>query len=121
MIMSELTIKKQRTTQRVQRTRKKLLAQVGKLRVSVFASNQAFYAQIIDDVKQQTLLSVSTQELQDAKGTKIEKAAQLGTLLAEKVKDQKIAGGIVFDKGKYKYHGRVKAFADAAREGGLKF
>jgi large subunit ribosomal protein L18 len=119
--MSELIIKKQRTTQRVQRTRKKLLAQAGKLRLSVFASNQGFYAQIIDDAKNETVVSVSAQEIKDAKGSKIEKAAQLGTVLAQKAKDKKITDSIVFDKGKYKYHGRVKAFADAVREGGLKF
>jgi large subunit ribosomal protein L18 len=119
--MSELKIKKQRTIQRVQRTRKKLTAQAGKLRLSVFASNQGFYAQIIDDAKKETVVGVSVQELKDYKGTKIEMATQLGTLLAQKAKDKKVVDDIVFDKGKYKYHGRVKAFADAAREGGLKF
>ncbi|HRN96761.1 MAG TPA: 50S ribosomal protein L18 [Candidatus Levybacteria bacterium] len=119
--MSEVATKKQRKTQRVQRVRKKLLNQAGKLRLSVFASNQAFYAQIIDDAKAETVVSVAVQELKAEKGTKVERAAQLGTLLAQKAKDKKISGSIVFDKGRYKYHGRVKAFADAAREGGLKF
>lgn len=119
--MSEITIKKQRRVQRINRVRKKLLDQAGKLRLSVFASNQALYAQIIDDAKGETVLSVAAKEIADAKGTKVEQAAQLGTLLAQKAKDKKIADSVVFDKGRYKYHGRVKAFADAAREGGLKF
>jgi large subunit ribosomal protein L18 len=119
--MSEITIKKQRRTQRVNRVRKKILDQAGKLRLTVFASNQSLYAQIIDDAKGETVLSIDGKELKDVKGTKVERATQLGILLAQKAKEKKLSGSVVFDKGRYKYHGRVKAFADAAREGGLKF
>jgi large subunit ribosomal protein L18 len=119
--MSEIVIKKQRRDQRVNRVRKKLLDQAGKLRMTVFASNTSMYAQIIDDAKAVTILSVDGKELQEAKGTKVERAAQLGTLLAQKAKHKKITDSVVFDKGRYKYHGRVKAFADAARAGGMKF
>lgn len=119
--MSEILIKKQRRDQRISRVRKKLLNQAGKLRLSVFASNKHMYAQIIDDAAGATVVGVAAAEVKDVKGSKSEVAARLGTLLAQKAKDAKIEENIVFDKGRYKYHGRVKAFADAARAGGLKF
>lgn len=119
--MSETAIKQERRQRRISRVRKNLLAQNGKLRISVFASNKHMYAQIIDDAKGETLVSVSVNDLKDSKGTKSEAAAKLGTMLAEKAKSSKIQDNLVFDKGRYKYHGRVKAFADAAREGGLNF
>jgi large subunit ribosomal protein L18 len=77
------------------------------------------YAQIIDDAKQMTLVAVSEKE-SAVTGTKIEKAAALGKVLAEKAKQAQVTE-VVFDKGSYKYHGRIKAFADGAREGGLSF
>ena len=119
--MSEIKIKKERRMQRVQRIRKRLRDNANALRLSVFASNQAMYAQLIDDTKGETVLSVSSKDLKDGKGTKTEQSAQLGTLFAQKAKEKKITDSLVFDKGRYKYHGRVKAFAQAAREGGLKF
>lgn len=119
--MSENIVKQERRRRRISRVRDKLLDQNGKLRVSVFASNNHIYAQIIDDAKGETLVSVSASEVENSKGTKSEIAAQLGKLLAEKAKKSKITDNLVFDKGRYKYHGRVKAFAEAAREGGLKF
>src|SRR5690242_15381355 len=90
-----------------------------KPRLSVFRSNVAIYAQIIDDTHKKTLLGVSEKNA-EIKGTKTEKAKALGKLLAEKAKQQKITK-VVFDKGSYKYHGRVRALADGAREGGLEF
>ncbi len=119
--MSEIITKKERRIRRVNRVRSKLLDQNGKLRISVFASNKHMYAQIIDDADGKTLVSVSMTDVKSAKGSKSEIAAQLGSLLAEKAKSAKINDNMVFDKGRYKYHGRVKAFADAAREAGLKF
>lgn len=90
-----------------------------KLRLSVFRSNKYIFAQIIDDKKGETLLSVSENELKE-KLPKAEKAKKLGLLLAEKSKKKKI-DEVVFDRGRFRYHGRVKALAEGAREGGLKF
>lgn len=88
-------------------------------RLSVFKSNSSMQAQIINDAKQVTLLGVSEKHV-DSKGTKTEKAKALGLKLAEMAKKAKITK-VVFDKGPFRYHGRVKAFAEAAREGGLDF
>lgn len=93
-----------------------------KPRLSVFRSNKDIYAQLIDDKQGHTLASASSREKEvyATKAPKIEKAAQVGKLLAERAK----AAGIeacVFDRGGYLYHGRVKSLADGAREGGLKF
>ncbi len=119
--MSELLTKQERRIRRINRVRSKLLENGGKLRISVFASNKHLYAQIIDDAKGVTLVSVSASEVKAVKGSKSDIAASLGTLLAQKAQSAKIGNNLVFDKGRYKYHGRVKAFADAARAGGLKF
>lgn len=90
-------------------------------RISVYRSSKRIYAQIIDDLKGKTIVSVTEKEIKsDNKMTKIDKAKMIGSLLAQKAKKVKI-DKIVFDRGKYRYHGRVKALADGAREGGLKF
>jgi large subunit ribosomal protein L18 len=91
-------------------------------RLSVFRSNTHIYVQLIDDLEGKTLLSVSSRskDVVSIKGNKSEKAALVGKLTAEKA----IAAGISnvkFDRGGYLYHGRVKAVADGARNGGLKF
>lgn len=91
-----------------------------KPRLTVFRSNKYFYAQIIDDSKGVTLVSAYERELKEKIPTKAQRARALGKLLAEKAKKTKFQA-VVFDKGSYKYHGRVKSFAEAAREGGLKF
>lgn len=88
-------------------------------RLCVYRSNNAIYAQIIDDVKGVTLASSSSLELK-VKNNNIEAAAAVGKDIAEKAKKAKIKT-VVFDRGGYLYHGRVKALADAARENGLKF
>jgi large subunit ribosomal protein L18 len=77
-------------------------------------------AQLIDDVKGVTLAAASGQDLKGVKGTKTERAAQVGQLLADKALALKVSE-IVFDRGGYKYHGRVKAVAEVLREKGLKF
>lgn len=100
-------------------TRRKLRAINPLPRVSVFRSNKFFSAQIIDDEKKITLVSISDKDLKDISGTKIEKAKKLGILFAEAAKNKKITK-VVFDRGRYVYHGRVKAFAESLREGGLK-
>ena len=88
-------------------------------RLCVFRSNTAIYAQLIDDVKGVTLASSSSSELK-SKNNNIEAAAAVGKDIAEKAKKAKIKT-VVFDRGGYLYHGRVKALADAARENGLEF
>ena len=95
-----------------------------RLRLSVFRSNQQIYAQIIDDAAGVTLVSASTREaaLKDApdRGNTVAAATAVGKLLAERAKEQGIVQ-VAFDRGSYRYHGRIKALADAAREGGLDF
>lgn len=88
-------------------------------RLCVFRSNQAIYAQLIDDVKGVTIASSSSLELK-LKNNNLEAAAAVGKDIAEKAKKAKIKT-VVFDRGGYLYHGRVKAVADAARENGLEF
>lgn len=87
-------------------------------RLSVFRSNKYTYAQLIDDTAGKTLASVSTLDIK--KGKKAEQAKEIGQKLAEQAKKLGIKKA-VFDRGAYKFHGRVKALADGAREGGLKF
>ena len=91
-------------------------------RLSVFRSNTHIYVQLVDDIAGKTLLSVSSKikDIASINGNKTEKAALVGRLAAEKA----LASGInevKFDRGGYLYHGRVKAVAEAARQGGLKF
>jgi len=88
-------------------------------RLCVFRSNNAIYAQLIDDVKGVTLASSSSLELK-VKNNNIETAGLVGKAIAEKAKKLKIKS-VVFDRGGYLYHGRVKALAEAARKSGLEF
>ena len=88
-------------------------------RLCVFRSNSAIYAQIIDDTKGVTLVSSSSLELK-IKNNNLEAAAAVGKDIAEKAKKAKIKT-VVFDRGGYLYHGRVKALAEGAREAGLEF
>jgi large subunit ribosomal protein L18 len=105
------------------RIRKKVYGTKELPRLSIFRSNKQIYVQIIDDAEGKTLLSVSSKlkEIAEKEGiTKIEQAKLVGKLAAEKSKESGITT-VVFDRGGYLYHGRVKALAEAAREGGLKF
>ncbi len=88
-------------------------------RISVFRSNKSIYAQVIDDSIGVTLCSASSKEA-GTQGNKTEQAHSVGKLLAERAKSAGVES-VVFDRGGYLYHGRVKALADGAREGGLKF
>lgn len=101
--------------------RKKVAGTAERPRLSVFRSNKAIYAQLIDDTKGHTLASASTKDA-DATvgGTKVEQSQAVGKLLAEKAKSLNIEQA-VFDRNGYRYHGRVKALAEAAKENGLKF
>ena len=96
----------------------------GRPRLSVFRSSKHIYAQIIDDVKGATLVAASSMEKEqragDKSGANIEAASAVGKLVAERAAKSGIKD-VVFDRGKYLYHGRIKALADAAREGGLNF
>jgi large subunit ribosomal protein L18 len=96
----------------------------GRARLSVFRSSKHIYAQVIDDRKGETLVSASSIEKDMRGGLKtgadLEAAKAVGKLLAERAASKGITD-LVFDRGSYRYHGRVKALADAAREGGLKF
>lgn len=87
-------------------------------RLVVFKSLKATYAQLVDDKSKKTLLSASS--LKAKKGTKTEKAKGAGAEVASKAKEKNITK-VVFDRNGYKYHGRVKALAEGAREGGLQF
>lgn len=89
-------------------------------RLNVFRSNNQIFAQIIDDEKQTTLVSSSSVELKIKNGGNIEGAKEVGKDIALKAKKAKI-NKVVFDRGGYLYHGRVKALAEAARENGLEF
>lgn len=92
-----------------------------KPRLTVFRSNKEIYAQLVDDISGRTLAAASTSEKGvEKKGTKIEMAAVVGKLIAERALSAGI-NQVVFDRNGYLYHGRVKSLADAAREGGLKF
>lgn len=99
--------------------RRKISGTAEKPRLSVFRSNSQIYAQIIDDVKGVTLAAASTMEL-EATGTKTEKSTAVGKAIAAKAIEKGIKA-VVFDRGGYLYHGRVKALAEGAREGGLQF
>ncbi|HVD98375.1 MAG TPA: 50S ribosomal protein L18 [Cytophagaceae bacterium] len=99
--------------------RKKISGTTTKPRLSVFRSNAGIYVQVIDDLTGKTLASASSAKLTE-KGTKSELSKKVGMAIAEKAKAAGITE-VVFDRGGYLYHGRVKALAEGAREGGLKF
>lgn len=128
-------IKQAKRTRRQGRVRAKISGTAACPRLSVFRSNRGIYAQIINDEIGKTLVSVSTSEIHPVKsdnvgakqfnrvktkGKKIAVSLELGKLIAKKAIAQGISR-VVFDRNGYKYHGRVKALADGAREGGLKF
>ncbi|MBG37766.1 MAG: 50S ribosomal protein L18 [Flavobacteriales bacterium] len=91
-------------------------------RLAVFRSNKEIYAQLIDDSQSATLASASSRDksICDQKSTKVEKAKMVGKLIAERAKESGVKN-VVFDRGGFLYHGRIKALAESAREAGLKF
>ena len=108
---------------RAQRVRTRLRKQAnGRPRLSVFRSSKNIYAQVIDDERGVTLAAASSLEGEDkkAKGSDKDAAARVGALVAQRAIDKGVKD-VVFDRGGYLYHGRVKALADAAREAGLDF
>jgi large subunit ribosomal protein L18 len=115
--------KLERRTRIKMRIRKKINGTAEAPRLAVYRSNKQIYVQVVDDLKHETILSASSKEKDIAARTgikKIEQAKLVGKLLAAKCKEKGIEK-VVFDRSGYKYHGRVKSLADAAREGGLKF
>lgn len=121
--MSQAVKSKALFERRARRVRYKLKAQ-GRVRLSVFRSGRHIYAQIIDDAQRKTIASASSLD-KDVKGkvkstSTVEAARAVGEVIAKKAKDAKVKE-VVFDRGGYLFHGRVKALADAAREGGLSF
>ena len=107
------------------RVRKKISGTDQKPRLVVFRSNKHFYAQLINDQIKKTIVSISDLELKsksdnNEKTKKVSISYELGLMIAKKAQAKKI-NKIVFDKGGYQFHGRVKSFADGARKGGLNF
>ena len=104
------------------RIRKSVIGSAEIPRLSVFRSNKEIYAQLIDDSEAKTLAAASSREesVSKAKSTKVEQAQMVGKLIAERAKTSGVEN-VVFDRGGFLYHGRVKALAESAREAGLKF
>jgi large subunit ribosomal protein L18 len=117
--VSTLTVRQARE-RRHRRVRGKLFGTAERPRLVVFRSNRGIEAQLVDDLEGKTLAAASWLSLKSFKGNKTEQAAEVGKLLAQNAKKANVET-VVFDRGGYLYHGRVKALADAAREGGLKF
>ncbi len=117
--MSKLsTLEARRRRQR--RIRGKVSGTVERPRLAVFRSNKGISAQIIDDKVGKTLAAASWLNIRDFKGDKTAQAAAVGKLIAAKAKEAGVEK-VVFDRGGYLYHGRIKALAEGAREGGLEF
>jgi large subunit ribosomal protein L18 len=117
--MTVLT-KPQRRLRRRRRVRAKVRGSAQRPRLSVYRSNRGVFAQLVDDEAGQTVAGVSWTEDELRKLGPLEQAKRAGELLAERAKSAGVEG-CVFDRGGYRYHGKVKALADGAREGGLKF
>lgn len=106
---------------RHRRVRRKVHGTAARPRLAVFRSNRYIYAQVIDDASGHTLAAASSQEA-DLRGAplNVDTAARVGELVATRAKEAGVSA-VVFDRGGYKFHGRVKALADAARQAGLEF
>jgi large subunit ribosomal protein L18 len=117
--MTTLTARQLRL-RRHRRVRGKIDGTTERPRLVVTRSNRGIVAQLVDDSNGRTVVSASWLQVKSFKGNKTGQAAEVGKLLAQKAKEAKV-DGVVFDRGGYLYHGRVKALADAAREGGLTF
>lgn len=119
MALDQKVVRRQKLRWRI---RARVSGSAQKPRLSVFRSNKDIYAQLIDDATGNTLVAANSRQKDIAAmtGTKVEKAALVGKALAQKATEAGI-NACIFDRGGYLYHGRVKAIADGAREGGLKF
>jgi large subunit ribosomal protein L18 len=117
--MTVLTKRQQRLRRR-RRVRARIVGSAERPRLSVYRSNRGVFAQLIDDASGRTLAAVNWTEPELRKLTASEQAKRAGELLAERAKSAGVET-CVFDRGGYKFHGRVKALAEGAREGGMKF
>lgn len=114
-----MALSKKEKRQRIHlRIRKRIKGSPATPRLAVYRSNKAIYCQLIDDLNGVTIASASSKDIKS--GNKSEQATAVGKAIADKAKASKIET-VVFDRGGYLYHGRVKALADGARENGLKF
>lgn len=122
MPKNRFKIKRIKRQRRAARTRSKIFGTKQCPRLSIFRSAKHIYAQLINDEKGETLASASDLELKGkmGKGAKANQATSVGQLIAKKAQDLKMIK-VVFDKGGYQYHGRVKNVAEGARQAGLKF
>ena len=117
--MTVLTKRQQRLRRR-RRVRARIVGSAERPRLSVYRSNRGVFAQLVDDSQGRTLAAVNWTEPELRKLTASDQAKRAGELLAERAKSAGVET-CVFDRGGYKFHGRVKALAEGAREGGLKF
>ena len=116
--MKKVNIKKQKVERRHKKIRATVFGTADKPRLAVFKSNKYIYGQLINDAKAETILSLSSMKIKGK--TFMNRCTETGKEIAKLAKAKKIEA-VVFDRGGFKYVGRVKAFADGAREGGLKF
>ncbi|MDP3804914.1 MAG: 50S ribosomal protein L18 [Candidatus Omnitrophota bacterium] len=116
--MNKNSDKKLNRIRRHKKVRAKISGTSSKPRIAVFKSNQYIYAQVVDDENGKTLLSVSDMEVKT--GNKSDKALKIGETLAARMKEKGLLEA-VFDRGGFKFHGRVKSVADGLRSGGIKF
>ncbi len=112
------TTKQQRRTLRHGRVRSVISGSGQRPRLSIFRSSAHIYAQLIDDQTDRTIAAASSRDL--GKAVKVDQSTEVGKLIAARGKDKGVTA-VVFDRGGYRYHGRVKALADGARAGGLEF
>ena len=117
--MSTLSVRQARE-RRHRRVRGRVFGTAERPRLVVFRSNRGIEAQLVDDLEGKTLAAASWLNLRSFSGSKTEQAAEVGKLLAANAKKANVES-VVFDRGGYLYHGRVKALAEGAREGGLRF
>jgi large subunit ribosomal protein L18 len=116
-----MKISSEQKKRRIQyRIRKKVSGTEQRPRLAVFRSNKSIYCQLFDDVSAKTIAAATSNEIKAEGLNKTEQATQVGKLIADKAKSLSVSR-VVFDRGGYLYHGRVKALADGAREGGLIF
>ena len=118
--MSIETSKKRTRERRAIRVRSRVRGTTERPRLSVFRSNKAIWAQVIDDGSGKTLASAGSTQLSETGLSKTDQATKVGELVAQRAKEAGVER-VVFDRGSYLYHGRVKALADGARQGGLDF
>ncbi len=120
--MDQIKIQNARQARRHGRVRAKIKGTQERPRLSIFRSNRGMFLQLIDDLQGVTLVSARSTEIKKTSGKsgKIEVGRELGKLIAQRAQEKKISE-IVFDRGCYKYHGRVQAVAEGARTAGLKF